>query len=403
MRLFYIFLIFILNIYIVNAEINIFKETYSPKETFQAEISFQNLVEEIKSSNVVILNSDNQPTNIGVLFAKVANEKYFVYFDVPEIEEGDYLLAVKNVKYLEDEILKKADFNKKFAVKKEANNLISIKPSFIIFNKEDKNFFKTEIKNNGENILNIKISEESNSTNLFNNNLTIAKGSEDSFYLSLIEDSIKERDKLNIKLVYEEKIFFIPVYLKKEQIKGKLLIYKNLENKDYLDKYYVEMPFGNYAEASLFLENNQDKNLSNLTLSLSENLKDLIKLGFYNIDLLENKKNLQLNLFINSDRKFEKNVYSGDLIIKSNEIETIFPISINIVESQIYNVTETQEIDNSFDNTEIIPIIESERNQTTPIKKLDKKNLAYMLISAVILFFFLVYVIIFIRTGKRRN
>jgi len=54
MKFFYIFLILILNIYIANAEISIFKETYSPKETFQAELNFKNLVEEIAPSNIKI-------------------------------------------------------------------------------------------------------------------------------------------------------------------------------------------------------------------------------------------------------------------------------------------------------------------------------------------------------------
>ena len=402
MKLLYFFLILIINICIANAEINIFKEIYSPKETFQAELIFQNLVEEIKAEDIIIRKSDNQPTNIGVLFSKITNEKYFIYFDIPEIEEGDYLLIVRHVKYLEDGILKKIDFNEKFTIKKEVNNLISVKPSFIIFNSRDKNFFKVEIKNNGENIENIKISEESNSTNLFNNNLTIAKNSEDSFYFSLLEAGISERDKVNIKLSYGEKVFLIPVYLTKELTKGQLLIYKNIENKEQVENYYVEIPFGNYAEASLFLENNQDKNLSNLTISLNDNLKDLIKLGFYNVDFFENNKNLQLNLFINQDRNSEKGTHSGNLMIKSNEIETILPITIDIIESHLYNITETQKIKiNPVENTE--NQINNEMNKTVILKpKLNNKKLSYILISSVILFFFLIYLIVFIKTGKKK-
>mgnify|MGYP001602203056 CR=1 FL=1 len=107
MRIFYIFLIFIINICIVNAEIDIFKQEYSPKETFQAELNFEDLVEEIKSSDIVILNSASQPTNVGILLTKITKKRYFVYFDIPLLEEGAYTFIVNDVKYLQNSVLKK--------------------------------------------------------------------------------------------------------------------------------------------------------------------------------------------------------------------------------------------------------------------------------------------------------
>ncbi len=408
MKLLYIFLIFIINIYAVNAEITLFKETYSPKETFQAELSFKNLVEEIKPVNIVILNSDNQPTNIGLLLKKINEEKYFVYFEVPEIEDGPYFLAVKNVKYLDSGILKKESFLKEFSIKNEEENLISVKPPIIVFVFEDKNFFKIDIKNNGNNILNLKMLEESNSTNLFNNNLTIAKNSEDSFYFILIEDQIKERDKLNIKLSYNEKIFFLPVYILKSRLKETLAFYTENE-KTNLFSLELEIQFGNYVEKSLFIENNLNQNLTNLSIQLSDNLKDLLKLGFYKIEVLKNKTLLELPFFINQNRNKPIGIYNGNLIIQNNEINTVLPITINIIENKIYK--DMDEDENNEDVSES-PSIEPVKNvfeipkinQTEKeIKKLDKKKITYISIGSVILFFLLIYFILFIKTSKKKS
>ena len=407
MRIFYIFLIFIINICIVNAEIDIFKQEYSPKETFQAELNFEDLVEEIKSSDIVILNSASQPTNVGILLTKITKKRYFVYFDIPEIAEGNYFLAVKNVKYLENGILKKENFIKEFQIEKDGT-LISIKPPYTIFIPEEKNFFKIDIKNNGNNVTNIRILEESNATNLFNNNLTIAKNSEDSFYFNLIPEKIQDRDKLNIRLTYDKKIFFIPIFILKEHEKENLLFYTVEEQKKtYLDSYKAEIPFGNYAESSLFLENNLNKKLVNLTFSLTEDIKDMVKLGFYNIELLETNKSLELTFFINQNRNKEKGIYAGNLIIQNNEINKIFPVKINIIESQLYQQPQQQTPALNLTQAETQLPQEIEQQEINRImkkaEKLDKKTISYISIAAVILLFLFIYVLLYIKTGRKRK
>ena len=400
MKFFYIFLILILNIYIANAEISIFKETYSPKETFQAELNFKNLVEEIAPSNIKILNSEIQQTNIGFLLAKITDEKYFVYFDVPEVGEGEYFLVV-SIKYIDNEILRTDTFDKKFLVKKEENNLLSAKP-YLIFNQREKNFFKVDLKDSGNNILNVKISEDSNSTNIFNNNLTIAKNSEDSFYFNIIESLVKDKDRLNIKIDYNNNLFIIPVFLLLNEQRDKLSFYKNEEIKNYINSFDLEFPFGNYAESSIFLENNLDKNLSNLALSISENLKQIIKIGFNNIEFLETKKSLGLTFFINVNRDIEVGEYNGYLLISNKETKTNLPISIKITESQIYQ--------EEIPNIETQETIETETSETKQDikpagqkKKLSKKTIVYISIFAVILVFLLIFLTLYLRVGKKRK
>jgi len=96
--------------------------------------------------------------------------------------------------------------------------------------------------------------------------------------------------------------------------------------------------------------------LSNLALSISENLKQIIKIGFNNIEFLETKKSLGLTFFINVNRDIEVGEYKGYLLISNKETKTNLPISIKITESQIYQ--------EEIPNIETQETIETETSET---------------------------------------
>ena len=393
MKHIYILFIVLINIFIVNAEINVLKSEYSGKETFQAELTFQNLVEDISSRDITILDSKNQSTDIGVLLVKIKDDAYFVYFDIPAGIEGNYSLQAET-KYIENNELKKAISVKKFLIKNEQDNLISINPPYVVFEQEGKNFFRIDIKNKGNNQVNIKISEELNLTNIFNNNMIIAKGSENSFYFSVDEKNIKDRGKLSMKIAYNGKLFLLPIYLLKGN-ENLLFFTKAQEEKNYISSYNIEIPFGNYAESAFFVENNLGKNLTNLSVVLEGEITEIAKLGFYNLELSQNRA-VQLNFFINQDRK-ARGDYRGKLIIRNSEIEAILPVSISIKQEIIENIEEPKEEIKENKTVE---------NKSLAVKKersISNKTLSYLSITFVFILFFIIYLIIYIRSSKQRH
>ena len=74
MRLFFALFILVLFMNLVNADIVLFKEKYSVGETFQAELNFLNLIDDIKTENIKVLDSNKQVTDIGVLIQKIDND-----------------------------------------------------------------------------------------------------------------------------------------------------------------------------------------------------------------------------------------------------------------------------------------------------------------------------------------
>ena len=392
----FIFLILII-INSVNAEINIFKKEFFIGETFQAELSFLNLVDKIEINNIKILNKLNETSNIGVILKQINKENYFIYFDVPEVDQGKYKLVVNNVKYIENNILKKENFESNFEISRREENIISINPPLIVFNAYEKNFFKVDLTNKGNNLVNVNLIDNNNITNIITNNISINKNSVDSIYFT-INNKI-DKNEINLSLVYDNYSYILPVYINNKAIAENNVSFflENNNKKSYINEYKIDIPFGSYTQADIYLENNEN-NISNLTLSVNGNVKNILKLGFDSIPFLENKKSIILNLY--TDKNIEPGYYSGNLLINNKDTEVSLPLYITVSEKANNEVKENIKIINTSEE-----ITKSIENTTIPKteNKINKKLLSYLLISLVVIIFIIIYIIFFKKANKNKS
>src|SRR3989344_2394301 len=435
MRLFFALFILVLFMNLVNADIVLFKEKYSVGETFPAELNFLNLIDDIKTENIKVLDSNKQVTDIGVLIQKIDNDNYFVYFDIPQIDEGDYFLIVKDVKFLENNILIKKDFS----VVKDVNDIISVKPALIIYKLDEKSFFKVDITNKGNNLIKVNISSTDNLTKIAVNNLSISKGNYDGFYFDINKENIKDTKKTNIAINYGNNVYNLPVYILKDKISHDISFFLQTEKeRKYLDFYYTDIPFESYAEGSLFLENNLIKNITNLRIFLTGDLGEVLRLGYYNIDFFESKSEKELGLFFNKDRDAKKGIYSGDIVLKNQDTEVILYITINLIEPFLEKASGKNDEELFFEKESLLGKAFREKREnfgkengkasgkndelsleggiflkndsgknisslSSGIKKINKRNLSYFLIGLILLFFIAFYFAIFLKTGKNKS
>lgn len=399
MKFFLLLFLIILTINI-NAEINIIKEEYSPKETFQAELYFPGIIDEIQIIDVKILKLNNDPTDIGIKLYKISNELYFVNYEIPNVENGIYKLVVNNIKKLENNILKKENYEKEFKITNNTNTL-SLNPAFIVFN--DNNVFKINLKNN-ENIQNISIYDFKNLTNINPSNLILNKNSENSFYITILN---KTEPKIDIFISYSNKNYTLPIYNLNNIKEPKLQTIKFFTIKEngkiYLQKYIIEIPSRTYSTASFFIESNN--NLTDLELNLDSQLKEITKLGFDKIEFLNSNEIKEISLFLT--KPLEKNTYSGNLIIKNNYTEAKFPIIINVInnEEQTVNKSETKLSEESpkEENLENNISISNKTLSKPETKQLSSKTKSYLLVSIIILIFILLYIFIYLKSGKTKK
>ena len=109
------FLLFIVGVSAFDANIITYRSVYNPGETFQAEV----LLDEAPSGSLTHINFDlyREKSIAALIFVEKLNDRhYFIYFNIPDAEGGTYYFRLKNVKYLEGEILKSFNKNKEFKI-----------------------------------------------------------------------------------------------------------------------------------------------------------------------------------------------------------------------------------------------------------------------------------------------
>jgi len=101
------FLIMCIGVSAEDININIPRGDYSVGETFQAEIFFNiDVLNEVTVSNFELRNFNNAKIAIPLFLEKLGNNYYFVYFNLPDVEKGEYKFKVKDISYVDQGVLK---------------------------------------------------------------------------------------------------------------------------------------------------------------------------------------------------------------------------------------------------------------------------------------------------------
>lgn len=213
MRIFFlIFLIVCLFIpfsYGSGLEINIAKESYSVKETFQAKIIVDNIEENLKASQIKLINQNGANFQITPFLYKIG-DNYYVYFQIPfQLEAGNYSIMVKDVVYYENNNLRQGNFYESFSIVSK-HVLVYVDPGIIIANDiGNKNSFDFRLVNYGDGIF----------VSLYTDTPFISV-SEDSLMLNgdktveiYVSDYLKNFDGTkNLNVDYENYSYTIPIW-----------------------------------------------------------------------------------------------------------------------------------------------------------------------------------------------
>ncbi len=338
---FLLLLIFIVLINLMNVradivDVNFGKENYASQETLQAEINFNiNLLKQITVLNFELLDNEGNKIPVGYFLTKLDNREYYVYFNLPNINSGDYTLKIKDVTYIdENNILKKESKESKFSIINK-DFIIQVDPAILkVDNPNDFPEFTIKIKNLA-NLTNITIGTEDEFIQLFNTFSIINKNEVKTFKIIIDSNNLDNFNKGNINVVYNNETYIIPVYLIRDlqdlpernipQDAIGFIEENNIINKTlFLDE---------SIEGSLRFKNFFNETILNLKFELTNNLNEVIELELIDVSINENETKEQyliINKNINATAKF----YSGDLILKNQDIRILFPIYLNFKERE---------------------------------------------------------------------
>jgi hypothetical protein len=325
-----ILLLFLMPIvYAQDIKIDLAKNNYNLYETLQADIVFNlSLTEKITASNFGLIDKYNETIPISIFLEKLSNNNYYVYFNIPKLNSDTYYFMIKDIKYL-DNILKITSKKNEFYL----NNLSSVSIFPGIFNNKTSGNLK--IINNGyeKNITltadKIGLSEKIILKNDFNINLNFPKNIED----------------FNIRLDYENNYYLIPVYTYKEQIKinnfnlenktisknenkseetinkkelnGSIILLNSTYGTNFNSKFDLKKE--SIVRGHFYIKNNLNYDIKNVELSLTGNIRNIIKLYSPFIPIIGQNETVIQYIKINENQNPDKLEYKGKIEIKSNK------------------------------------------------------------------------------------
>lgn len=359
-------LIVLLIIPIVTAQtVNFISGSVAPGEIFQAEIS----QEKISPTDIRILNPYGYPTAFGINFAVLDENYYFIYTTIPENSlAGEYNFKVKG-----------EDF--KFQVLNPKDSFATFSPIFIVYN-GNQEYYKIKVFNYGLQETEYTITSEYEGVTPSVSSLIVPGKSTKSFNI-YIDSRIKKSLITNL-LINNYKI---PIYIVKDVFPTQIFTKETTVSKDQL-LFYIEGTQINYIkntlieqkplEGELVIKNNLDSTLGNLTITLTGNLDQIVKLNKYEIKELKPGESITLELDVNKERELTEKVYDGSLVIGSVELPINFEVEESDTESKKPEPLTVEE------ETEEIP------EEQEPEKKSYKRYFGFIIIIllAAILYYY---------------
>lgn len=397
-----ILILLIFLIPIVSAQdisISLSKENYNQYETLQAEIFVNlSLVDKLTASNFALIDYNNKTIPVSIFLEEISDRHYFIYFDIPKLNNATYRFLVKDVKYI-DEILKKSSVSKEFYL----SNLSSISISPAVFNRLNSTILK--IRNHGDHI-NITLTSD-------DLNLSKSISLKDDFSLDIkIPNNL---NNFNLRIDYGGLYYLIPVipyqerineFKKDEEVKPLLLPPKNAivflnSTSGYYFNDKIFLTEDSSPEGPFYIKNTWIFPIKNITFAIKGDLKEIARLNTVLIPVLQPDETFRQYIWLNENKNPQKLNYFGNIEIESEDgLFYILPLNVIFVEE----IASDGGISNKSD---LITnrSFGSKPNQTSLDKKINagkNKNLIlpFLLLILVIL---AVFVYILLRKNKRKR
>ncbi len=397
-----ILLIVLAPLAIAQFDINLERSYYSAGETLQAKINTNiNFVEGISLSKINLTDSENKRVQIPLNFFNLGNGSYYLFFDLPlDLKEGNYSLNFGNLLYYDEGLLKREVFKKEFSVINDKGNILSVYPAFVKLNLEY--WERPSISIKLDNKLNETIIMIPNTTYLVSskNSLKLGKSSytllvtlnNDAYKLNTITDELAlNYGNYSYKIPFlidikQRNVLIIPTKENITEISPSGGELSFIETVDYVNK---TLNKDTVINGSLRFKNFGNNVLHGINFTLTNDLSDIIKLTYNELNFLNPGDERAVNLVINEKENINKN-YQGELIVNSKEgASAKFNFNLNY-----------------FKNEEIkeIPIVnETNTSISPPIINKKSNMLRNMMITVILIGFILVGYFIYKKSKKPKK
>jgi len=329
---------------------------FSTGETLLAEIS-GNFIDALSKENI---NFYRGHIEIPIEYKLTEiNGKYYLYAMLIGKSQGNYSLVLEKIKYLKAGQQSTEDIIKNFSIESSTADF-SVEPGFI----KTTNDFSVKVQNLQDFDIEIKYAlkseNETQGAKTFLESLFSSGGpiEEKSIILSSgeireIQFNIKEMNQSSFKILQLSSgniNYFIPIYnpspRQEEENNEKSFIFEP-------SKINFSLSTNSNTTRTIYLYNDGEQDLKDISLSLSADLEDYVLLSKENINLLKINSSEKIIMTFFSGSK-EKNL-TGDLIAleKNSSLETTLSVSINLLKDYILAGTEEQVVEDPAERNRI--------------------------------------------------
>jgi len=293
--------------FISAVEFNV-KSSYSQGETIITKVS-GNFLTPIAKENVFFYREHVRvPVDYGI--AKI-DEDYYIYALLVGKSEGNYSISIKDVKYMRGAEVAEDDIVRNFTITKETASF-SLNPGFYVASER----FYVEVQNLEDNQITVNVKASTVNTSardiLVSSEGTTAKETQISVKSGEIKRIYFNLGDGNPSLEFVE--------LKSGNLTYRLPVYILTSSQTTEEEFKLEpselilsIPTKSATQRSVYLYNTGNREITNISFSLSEEIKPFVNLSDSHIDKLEAKSNYPIGLSFFSPEEIE---ISG--ILKTN-------------------------------------------------------------------------------------
>jgi hypothetical protein len=269
--------------------------------------------------------------------------EYYIYAQLPE-SSGNYSISVEGTRYYQGSKIADDSIVRYFTIGNQTVDF-SIFPGFI--NTPDG--FSVELQNLQDSKISVKINTATNS------------GSSDSFYSSFFGSVSDGNDySVSLKSGEKKKVDFLVSNIKNTTFKTikfstnslsyelpvLIFVNKTIEAKKQREIQFnpswinVTTSTNSSYDKIIYIKNTGEENIENISLNLSENLKDFVTLSIVNIEELEENSSYKVELLFSSNTSQS---LIGTLRAKADMVSETLDIYFNVIEGYIPTYNETED------------------------------------------------------------
>ncbi len=404
-----IFLFFSSVIYAQDLEIKTYRDSYNKFETVQLEISLLNgtFSAPLGVSNLQMRDSSGGVISIAKSSLKINETKYFYYFDVPDISEGEYEIVLSGVSYAREGVNYFSEFVSNLSVVSGAGDILSVRPGYAVNNvrSNEEASFSLILVNRGSNSLNVVLNKEGDFFSFQQSSFSIASGQTKNVgvitHLSILDDTNLEG---KIRVNYGGNFYNIPFLVFRSGVMSRETTENTTADEDVLDLSLIEDPVlittlsgrelknltisldvnEYYPPGQVIIKNNAGADLKDVEYSINGDIGRILSVNPLISDIIGVNESAVLVVSVDEERDFQNGEFSGSLDVKIAEnVVGRLPIFVNV-----YGAADKESVNEGAGT-----VSDEKKNVTTVIEPEEKRGFGlWILLIFIVLLLILFYV-----------